>query len=49
MVDALPERFTRHDFREQSHLNLTGAERFTRALARELVLPALRAKQHGAG
>jgi hypothetical protein len=34
-------RPTRADFREQSHVNRSGAEKITRALARELVTPTL--------
>jgi hypothetical protein len=40
-MDDLGVRLTRADFREQSHVNRSGAEKITRALARELVTPTL--------
>jgi hypothetical protein len=41
-VEDLGEEFTDEDFRDLSHLNLGGATKLTRVLARLAVIPALK-------
>ena len=40
-LEALGLRFDRHEFLDHSHLDLRGAQRFTEALAENVIVPAL--------